>query len=400
MVNTNSLSGLISNLDDDTQDLHDLIASFLIDTEFRSEALAFTTHLVHDPKWLHALKKLNSSAEPDFGSIPFLKKSSDFDFIDLFAGIGGFRLALERSGGRAVFSSEWDPTAKAIYFKNHGDFPFGDINVFTGKQVSNDLLNELVPDHDFLAAGFPCQPFSAAGVSARGAIGQMHGFECKTQGTLFFSIKRIAEIKRPKVLLLENVKNILSHDRGKTFEIIRESIESIGYCFDWKLLDAQTITPQRRVRCFMVCVREDIYEERGSFSFPDLPTTSLPLSSILEGSPDPSYTISERLWEGHCKRTKRNLERGTGFTAAMADVSRPSNTIVARYGKDGKECLIPNRQGPPRFLTISECKKLFGYPDDFVLPPNRTPTYKLLGNSVVVPLVELLTGAIKDQYLT
>lgn len=324
-----------------------------------------------------------------------------FTFIDLFAGIGGFRLGLEKYGGESVFAVEWEKSAQETYSKNYGEYPFGDINLFTSEKYKDEEVRGLIPDHDILAAGFPCQPFSLGGVSARNSLNQLHGFDCETQGTLFYSIARIAELKKPKVLFLENVRNIVHHDGGMTFEVIKSTIEGLGYKFFHKLIDSQTLVPQRRVRCFMVCVRNDLVAASGEdFSFPAFEGESLALRSILEENPDPLYTISDKLWEGHQKRTERNLARGTGFTAHLADLDKPSNTIVARYGKDGKECLIPQKGKNPRKLTREECRRLFGYPKDFKLPKALTPTYKLFGNSVVVPVVERIAGEIIGQYFS
>ncbi|WP_230198421.1 DNA cytosine methyltransferase [Luminiphilus syltensis] len=328
------------------------------------------------------------------------RKEARFKFIDLFAGIGGFRLGLEAQGGRSVFASEWDKTAKEYYFRNHGDYPFGDINKFTGEHLSDEQVDQLVPDHDLLAGGFPCQPFSIAGVSARNFRGSSHGFSCKTQGTLFFSIERLARIKRPKVLFLENVKNITRHDQGRTFNIIRESLESAGYAFNYKIIDSQSVVAQRRVRCFMVAVRNDIAANRGAFEFPKFPEGSIPLRSVLSKEPDPKYTLSDKMWAGHKARTIRNVERGTGFTALEANLDKPSNTIVARYGKDAKECLVPQTGRNPRYLTIDECRQLFGYPETFQLPASKTPAYKLLGNSVIVPVVQAIASSIKRSYFS
>lgn len=316
-----------------------------------------------------------------------------FTFIDLFAGIGGFRQALQPLGGYCAFSSEWDRSAQRTYFANYGEIPFGDITEFTGVGIGERHIRKWVPEHDVLAAGFPCQPFSHAGVSARTSVGREHGFECKTQGTLFFDLMRIVAARRPKVLFLENVRNIERHDQGRTFAIIRESIEDLGYDFRYAILDASTLVPQRRKRCYIVCFRKDMEVE---FQFPTLRGDPLQLDSILEKSPDPSFTISDKLWLGHQNRSARNVSRGTGFTAYTADLSKPSNTLVARYGKDGKECLVPQSRGNPRFLTPRECARLQGYPENFVLPAARTPAYKQFGNSVAVPVVSLIAARVVE----
>ncbi len=317
-----------------------------------------------------------------------------FRFIDLFAGIGGFRIALQKLNGFCAFSSEWDRSAQQTYFNNYGELPFGDITAFTSDNITDDELDKLIPDHDVLAGGFPCQPFSHAGVSARNAVGKEHGFKCNTQGTLFFDVMRIASIKRPKVLFLENVRNIERHDGGRTFTVIKQSIEELGYDFKYAIINASTLVPQRRVRCYMVCFRKDLGID---FVFPDFIGSTLPLSSILEENPSSDFTISDKLWLGHINRTQRNLERGTGFTAFTVDIEKPSNTLVARYGKDGKECLIPQLGLNPRLLTPRECARLQGYPDEFIIPKAKTPAYKQFGNSVAIPVITKISEAILKE---
>ena len=390
------------------------------------DLLASITHWLHNPEvnfklksndlldtWSIAVenfcKRNNTSLDNLLDEILFLSRESKFSFIDLFAGIGGFKLALQKFGGKCVFSSEWDKSAKITYFKNHGKTPFGDINEFTNEKVSDEQLSNLVPEHDVLAGGFPCQPFSLAGVSARASLGQSHGFECNTQGTLFHSIARIAYVKQPKIVFMENVRNIISHNGGETFKIIRETMENLSagspdkydYIFNYSIVNSETVVPQSRKRCFMVCIRKDIFEARGEFTFPEFLGSPIPLkAAILELSKEEmeEYTISDKLWQGHINRTKRNLDRGTGFTAHIADLNKPSNTIVARYGKDGKECLVPPAiEGMnPRKLTKRECANLFGYPENFWLPASKTPAYKQLGNSVVVPVVEVIAKNISE----
>jgi len=320
-----------------------------------------------------------------FSGYPFYSAKSSFRFIDLFAGIGGFRIALQAYGGKCVFSSEWDMKAKETYLQNYAEIPFGDIKLFTDPNVSDDFIENNIPDHDVLAAGFPCQPFSLAGVSARNSLGKKHGFYCKVQGTLFFDIARIASIKRPKVIFMENVKNLISHENGKTFETIRDVIKNnLGYSFFWKEVDSCTLVPQRRKRIYMICIRDS----KIAYFFPSFGGKARPLSSILESNPESKYTLSRKMWRGHQKRTRRNLQRGTGFTANLADISKPANTIVARYYKDGKECLIPTKSGLPRMLTIREAAKLQGYDGRFKPHPSRSSAYKQFGNSVSVPVVK------------
>jgi DNA (cytosine-5)-methyltransferase 1 len=307
-----------------------------------------------------------------------------FTFIDLFAGIGGFRLALQGLGGVSVFSSEWDKSAQQTYRANFGETPFGDITALTNESVSDADIASALPMHDVLAAGFPCQPFSHAGVSARTSVGKDHGFKCTTQGTLFFDVMRIASVKRPKVLFLENVRNIERHDNGYTFKVIADSVEEIDYDFRFSIVDSSSLVPQRRVRCYMVCFRRDL---KVDFSFPSFEGEVKPLNTILEKKVDEAFTISDRLWEGHKNRTKRNLARGTGFTAFTADLDKPAHTLVARYGKDGKECLIPQKGKNPRLLTPRECARLQGFPEEFEIPVAKTQAYRQFGNSVPVPVV-------------
>lgn len=315
------------------------------------------------------------------------KAERKFTFIDLFAGIGGMRLGFERAGGLCVFSSEYDKSAQTTYQRNHGEVPFGDITKIAEKDI---------PKHDVLIAGFPCQPFSHAGVSARNAVGKAHGFKCETQGNLFFNIMQIVAEKKPKVLFLENVRNIERHDGGHTFKVIKESIEDAGYTFKHAIIDSSSLVPQRRVRCYMVCVQK---ESGIDFEFPELKGPPIPLKTILEEEVSDVYTISDRLWQGHINRTQRNLERGTGFTAFTADLNKPSNTLVARYGKDGKECLIPQHGKNPRLLTPRECARLQGFPENFLMPVARTPAYKQFGNSVSVPVIEKLSNKIVKDLL-
>lgn len=322
----------------------------------------------------------------DFAGIPFPPVDDPkFTFIDLFAGIGGFRIALQSLGGKCVFSSEWDQNAKETYFNNHGEVPFGDITRLSRMK--------LVPlGFDVLAGGFPCQPFSRAGVSARESLGQKHGFECETQGQLFFDILRLAGTHRPRMLILENVGNLLRHDGGHTFAVIRERIErSLGYSFDFGIYNTNTLVPQNRVRCIIVAFRDG--RPRG-WEMPKLTGEPLPLKSILEDIPVESpYTLTDRMWQGHIRRSDRNIARGTGFTAYVKDLDKPSTTLVARYYKDGKECLIPQPRHPralPRMLTERECARLQGFPEGFQPHRSKISAYKQFGNAVPVPLVQFV----------
>ncbi len=373
-----------------------------------SELLADITHYIHKPgaypifidketlgEWSEMVGKLNGAFMSQVKNAPFrFQKKPSFRFIDLFAGIGGFRLALQALGGECAFSSEWDRAAKRTYFMNFGEVPFGDIKKFTGDNISDSMLDRLVPDHDVLAAGFPCQPFSLAGVSARGFLGKDTGFDCKIQGSLFFDIVRIAKVKRPKVLLLENVKNLMSHDSGNTFKIIREVIEQdLKYSFSSDIINASSLVPQKRERCYMVCFSE----ATRKFTFPVIKGPQKILGDILERNVPEKYTISDALWRGHKRRTKRNLARGTGFTAFEARLDRPANTLVSRYGKDGKECLIPQKNKNPRKLTPRECASLQGFPRNFILPPSDAPSYRQFGNSIAVPVVKVIAKKMIEE---
>lgn len=327
-------------------------------------------------------------------SVPFpAPENARFSFVDLFAGIGGFRLALQGNGGRCLFTSEIDPAAKVVYERNFGVYPYGDIRQFTGKDLDDEELDRRIPEHDVLAAGFPCQPFSRAGVSARNAIGTEHGFHDEVSGTLFFDILRIATVKRPKVLFLENVQNLTRHDGGHTFEVIRNMIEnSLGYAFTHAVIDSSRMVPQRRKRTYIVATRLS-----PAFEFDLRPFEvgeQLPLRSALVDKADERFTISDQLWQGHQERTRNNLERGVGFTAHLADLDRPANTLVARYGKDGKECLIPQLGRNPRMLTPRECANLQGFPNDFVIAEAKTTAYRQFGNAVAVPVVSELARQI------
>ena len=305
--------------------------------------------------------------------------------LDLFSGLGGFSYGLERIGFKTVAFCEMDKYCKLVLQKHwKGVKIYNNVKEITKERLEADGIES----PDIITGGFPCQPFSHAGVSARRSLGQAHGFACDMQGTLFFDIVRIVKAKRPKALILENVKNLVGHDGGKTFSVIRQTIEEdLGYSFTYNVLDAQSLVPQRRKRCIMVCFRDGQFSD---FGFPELDGDPIPLKSILEPNPDPSFTLSDRMWEGHQKRTQRNLERGTGFTAFTADLDKPSNTIVARYYKDGKECLIPQKGKNPRMLTPRECARLQGFPESFVLYPSKTKAFQQFGNAVPSPLIQVV----------
>ncbi|HMW59819.1 MAG TPA: DNA (cytosine-5-)-methyltransferase [Leptospiraceae bacterium] len=299
-----------------------------------------------------------------------------FRFIDLFAGIGGIRMALESVGGTCVFSSEKDKFARITYKENFGEEPHGDIY---------DVNVTDIPDHEVLAGGFPCQPFSIAGVSKKKSLGREHGFRDRTQGTLFFKIAEILEARRPRAFLLENVKNLLSHDQGRTFQIIRETFEELGYTLFHKVLDAQGYVPQHRERIFLVGFDSNVYPA-PVFSFPDPPQQIVQLKSILEKSVHQKYTLSAHLWKWHQDYAAKHKKNGNGFGYGLVNGDSVARTLSARYYKDGAEILVS--QNPvPRRLTPRECARLMGFPDSFRIAVSDTQAYKQFGNSVAVPLV-------------
>jgi DNA (cytosine-5)-methyltransferase 1 len=300
-----------------------------------------------------------------------------FDFIDLFAGIGGIRIAFEEAGGRCLFSSEWDGKAQETYEANFGHRPEGDIR---------SIASEDIPDHDILLAGFPCQPFSIAGVSKKRSLGREHGFADEAQGTLFFELARIIRDKRPKAFLLENVKNLYSHDKKRTFQVIRRVLEEeLGYTVYHRIIDARGLVPQHRERIYIVGFREEI-----DFRFPALPEQGPALRTILEPVVDEKYTLSDKLWAYLQQYAEKHRAKGNGFGFGLADPDRYARTLSARYYKDGSEILIPQEGRNPRRLTPRECARLQGFPEWFHIPVSDTPAYKQFGNSVSVPVVRAI----------
>lgn len=307
-------------------------------------------------------------------------KECQFTFIDLFAGIGGMRIAFERVGGHCVYSSEWNKYSQQTYFANFGEQPEGDIT-----QVS--ALS--IPDHNILVAGFPCQPFSIAGVSKKNSLGRATGFEDKTQGTLFFDVCRILKEKRPKAFLLENVKNLCSHDKGRTFKVILESLEELNYNVFYSVLDGQNYVPQHRERILIVGFDRKKYGKNVQFNFDLTPRLLKPvMRDILDENVDEKYTLSDKLWAYLQNYAAKHKAAGNGFGYGIAPLDGISRTISARYYKDGSEILIEQEGKNPRRLTPRECARLQGFPDDFKIPVSDTQAYKQFGNSVVVPLIE------------
>ncbi|AZI53755.1 DNA (cytosine-5-)-methyltransferase [Epilithonimonas vandammei] len=302
-----------------------------------------------------------------------------FKFIDLFAGIGGIRLAYQNLGGKCVFSSEWNNFAKKTYEANFGEVPFGDITQISEKSI---------PDHDVLLGGFPCQPFSIAGVSKKNALGRKHGFLDETQGTLFFDIARIIEHKKPKAFMLENVKNLVSHDKGNTFKVIKNTLEELGYSIHFQVLNGKHFVPQNRERILIVGFRKDIFKGEEIFKFPNLPEPNSVIREILEDEIDTKYTLSDKLWNYLQAYAEKHKAKGNGFGFGLTDLDGISRTISARYYKDGSEILIPQDGINPRRLTPRECARLQGFPDNFEIPVSDNQAYKQFGNSVTVPLIQ------------
>ena len=334
---------------------------------------------------------------------PTANDNSAFTFSDLFAGIGGIRQGFESLGGRCVFTSEWNEWSKKTYCENYRD----------GHEINGDITKidaRHIPDHDILLAGFPCQPFSIAGVSKKNALGRPHGFECTTQGTLFFDVQRILEEKRPRAFLLENVKNLVSHDKGNTFKVIRDVLSTyLNYHVECRVIDAKPWVPQHRERIIIVG-----FKDKTDFSFDDLlvPKKHPDIASILhpeDGSEEADgrytfgkdakvhskYTLSDKLWrflQGYAAKHQA-AGNGFGFGLVRAGVTQASRTLSARYYKDGSEILVWQNGKNPRRLTPRECARLMGYPDTFAIPVSDTQAYKQFGNSVVVPVIEAVAKA-------
>ncbi len=326
---------------------------------------------VNDPEQLYIPFKYD---------IPFPPKTNPkFKFIDLFAGIGGIRLAYQNLGGQCVFTSEWDNFAKKTYEANFGEVPFGDI-----KQIPESAI----PDHDILLAGFPCQPFSIAGVSKKNALGRKHGFLDETQGTLFFDIARIINHKKPKAFMLENVKNLVSHDKGNTFRVIKQTLTELGYSIHYSVLDSKYYVPQHRERIIIVGFRNDVYLGKETFKFPKQKESNHIFKDILETRVDSKYTLSDKLWKYLQDYAAKHKAQGNGFGYGLTDLNGISRTISARYYKDGSEILIPQKTLNPRRLTPRECARLQGFPDNFIIPVSDNQAYKQFGNSVTVPLIQ------------
>ena len=346
------------------------------------------------PYLVPALQQMLPFAYPD-------RPQGLFDFVDLFAGIGGIRLAFEKVGGRCVFTSEWDSYAQKTYAEN-----FRDGHPIAGDITQIDAAD--IPDHDLLLAGFPCQPFLIAGVSKKNALGMAHGFACETQGTLFFDVARIIQTKQPRAVLLENVKNLLSHDKGRTFAVIRRTLtDELGYHIHWKVIDGAHFTPQHRERILIIGFRQPVAFDFDALPLP--PKNVRKLSTILHRTDglepelpwdegryfdsahfrvNPKDTLTDHLWGYLQAYAEKHRAKGNGFGVGLVGPNDVSRTLSARYYKDGSEILIA--QGidiNPRRLTPRECARLMGFPDTFRIPVSDTRAYKQFGNTVVVNVI-------------
>ncbi|RHD53153.1 DNA (cytosine-5-)-methyltransferase [Phocaeicola plebeius] len=319
----------------------------------------------------------------EFFNVPFpAPKEPKFTFIDLFAGMGGFRLAMQAQGGKCVFSSEWNKYAQKTYLANFGEMPFGDI--------TKEMTKSYIPQNfDVLCAGFPCQPFSIAGVSKKKSLGRETGFKDKTQGTLFFDVADIISRHRPKAFFLENVKNLMSHDKGNTFKVIKGTLEELRYSLHYLVMDGQTYVPQHRERIMIVGFDQDIFHGKERFAFPEQKQSTRSIKEILNPDIDEKYTLSDKLWNYLQNYAEKHRAKGNGFGFGMVDLNGISRTLSARYYKDGSEILIPQTGGKnPRRLSPRECARLMGYPDEYRLNQvSDVQAYKQCGNSVVVPLI-------------
>lgn len=313
-------------------------------------------------------------------NVPFPNNDDGrYRMIDLFAGIGGTRLGFIQTGAvNIVFSDEFNKFSQKTYRANFGDMPAGDITQID----ENDI-----PDHDILVGGFPCQPFSQAGLK--------HGFE-DARGTMFFEIARIIKAKRPKAFLLENVKNLLGHDHGNTYKTIQGILEDLGYVVYHKVLAAKDFgVPQNRERIYIVGFDKNTVHNYEDFQYPEPPMMPTRLGDILETEVDDKYTISDRLWEGAVKRKEKNRKAGKGFGYSLFNADSPyANTISARYYKDGSEILIEQKGKNPRRLTPREAARLQGFPEEFIIPVSDTQAYRQFGNSVAVPVVRAVAEQI------
>lgn len=365
----------------------------------------------HNPNSICPLERQGVLISPTFPSLVSFSERKQgtakytFTFIDLFAGIGGLRRGFEPLGGKCIFTSEWNRYCQQTYKANYT----------TEGEIAGDITKidaSEIPKHDVLLAGFPCQPFSIAGVSKKNALHQPHGFRCETQGTLFFDVARIIEHHRPRAFLLENVKNLVNHDHGRTFKVIRRILEEeLGYCVRYRVIDARSWVPQHRERIIIVGFHEANGFRLDDLQVPD-PLSGPVLSSLLHpedgsepvnksnrryiggklGKVKSKYTLSDHLWAYLQAYAEKHREKGNGFGFGLSGPNDVARTLSARYYKDGSEILIRQTGKNPRRLTPRECSRLMGFDrpgrSDFVIPVSDTQAYKQFGNAVVVPVIE------------
>lgn len=358
------------------------------------------------------MKKVFNGTSPHMSEIKTIDSgdnSAGFTFIDLFAGIGGMRRGFESVGGKCIFTSEWNKYANETYLANFtvDHEMVGDITQFRVEDI---------PPHNVLLAGFPCQPFSIAGVSKKNALGVPHGFECETQGTLFFNIEKIIEYHKPPAFLLENVKNLISHDKGRTFRVIVNTLrDKLGYTLSWRVINAKGYLPQNRERIFIIGMREDRGLRFENITIMD-PMDGPKLAAILhpEDGSEPEeppytegdmgkvagkYTLTPHLWEYLQEYADKHKSQGHGFGFGLVGPEDTTRTLSARYYKDGSEILVKQEGRRPRRLTPRECARLMGFDgpgeSGFRIPVSDTQAYRQFGNSVAVPVVREIARFMK-----
>lgn len=342
-----------------------------------------------------------------------IERTTDFTFIDLFAGIGGIRMAFESVGGQCVFTSEWNKYARQTYAAN---FRESKKHTFSGDITKVDARD--VPDHNVLLAGFPCQPFSIAGVSKKNSLGRSHGFKDATQGTLFFDVARIIAEKRPQAFVLENVKNLSRHDKGRTFDVIKSVLSNdLGYNISYRVIDSRAWVPQGRQRIVIVGLDKSTYGESKTFDFDlmKIPKMNPRMDQVLhsengkEYAEEPytigklatvnnKYILTKHLWTYLKNYAAKHKKAGNGFGYGIVTSTDIARTLSARYYKDGSEILVSRgSRRIPRRLTPRECARIMGFPDDYVIPVSDTQAYKQFGNSVVVPMMTEVAVALHSQ---
>ena len=343
----------------------------------------------HIPKFYkYHLEELLPSKPEHYGD-------ADFTFVDLFAGIGGIRRGFEENGGECVFTSEWNDYSQRTYCANF----------YTDHKITGDITKidpEMIPDHDVLIGGFPCQPFSLAGVSKKNSIGQAHGFECKTQGTLFFNVAKILQVKKPAAFMLENVKNLKSHDKGRTFQVIKETLQELDYeLVEHRVIDGQNFVPQHRERLIIVGFRKNT-----GFSWSDMniPEQGPVIGTILDEEVDKKYILSQKLWTYLKNYAAKHKAKGNGFGYGLVDSNSVARTLSARYHKDGSEILVSRGvRSRPRRLTPRECARLMGFDapngNDFKIPVSDTRAYQQFGNSVIVPVMHEIARVMRPHIM-